>query len=170
MPLSNIIFQTSGSWDTSSVLHMNQQIYCMAIKLDLQSNRHLDEKSGGVKDGVDIESAIMLVPNSSEDIASIETLINQGSLDQAYNSCRELDIFPGEITILNHSKELRVVFNDPYLNTENIQVFLEGVDISQDFCSLFCDIDYIANNVTCHITLTTERHFLSFTNETVQIL
>jgi hypothetical protein len=169
--LSTITFQTQGEWETSTVTHMGEQIDCMAIKLHLQSNTYLDGLPGGVTEGVEILQASILVPNGPSAIDQINRLIDQGMLDDAYSYCSEMDIFPGEISILNPNvQELRVVFGDPYLVTNNIRVFLEGIEITQDICEILCEINYIENVVECSVIYTTDRGIFSHNNEQVQIL
>jgi len=169
--LSQITFQTQGSWDTSVVTHMGNQIDCMAIKLVMRSNSFIDADPGGMLEGVDIQDAVILVPNGVASIDTINSLVDQGRIDEAYNYCNEMPIFPGEISIINPNiQELRVVFDDPSLVTNNIRVFLEGVEVTQDFCELICEINYIENIVECFLTLTTDRHFLSHSNDRMQIL
>ena len=170
MPTSNIVFQTLGSWDSSTVYHMGNQIDCVAISLNLSSNSYLDEDPGGVQDGVEISNATILVPNSPTAMDSINNLIDQGQLDSAYDYCNELAVFPGEITISSESQNVRVVFNDPNVDTRNVQVFLDDIDVTDNFCELLCNINYIDNIVTCFLTITTSRHLLSHDNETITIL
>jgi hypothetical protein len=82
-----------------------------------------------------------------------------------------MDIFPGEISIINpYVQELRVVFDDPYLVTNNVRVFLEGIEITSDICEILCEINYIENVVQCSVTYTTSRGVFSHNNEQVQIL
>lgn len=172
MPLSNIQYQTEGTWETSVVTHMGNPIDWIAIKLNLQSNTFLEDDPGGVDDGVSLNDARIIMPNGSETaFDQINNLVDQGLLDDAYDYCSEMQLFPGEISILSPTlQELRVVFDDPYLVTNNIRVFLEGIEVTQDLCEIMCDIDYIQNTAECYITLTTDRRFLSHSNETIKIL
>jgi hypothetical protein len=170
MPTSNITFSTLGSWETSTVTHMGNQIDCMGIKLNLETVRYQHDQPGGVDKGVEIQDAVILVPNGQAAIEQINSLIDQGNLQSCYDFCSVIDIFPGEITILNGAQDLRVVFNDPHYDTKNLQVFLEGIEITQDLCEVKCEINYIENVVTCFVTLTSERRLLSHDNNTIQIL
>jgi hypothetical protein len=170
MPTSSLTFQTQGSWDTSTVTHMGNQIDCMAIKLNMSSNRFLNDRPGGVEDGVDIQDAAILVPVNEQAIEQINGFIDAGNIDACYTVCNELPIFPGEISIINGTQDIRVVFDDPHDDTTFVRVFLEGVEITQDFCDLQCEINYIENIVRCNLTITTNRRLLSHDNETITIL
>lgn len=169
--LSQITFQTQGDWSTSTVTHMGKQIDCMAIKLNLKSNSFLEKDIGGTHKGVHIQDALILVPAYADSIDAINVFIEQGRIKESYNYCNEMSIFPGEISIFNATgQELKVVFNDPDLSTNNILVFLEGIEVTQDFCEILCEINYIENIVTCYLTITTDKHFLSHSNEQMKIL
>ena len=170
MPGSNLLFQTQGSWETSNVFHQGQQIACMAILLNISSKSYLDDRPGGLEDGAFIDQAVVHVPKNDQAMDEIESLISQGELEQAKDFCNTMNIFPGEITIVTGSTSVKVFFDDPLGDTSAIRVFLEDVEVTNDFCNLNCEIDYIQNVVRCSLTLTKERRFLSHDNETIPIL
>lgn len=147
---------------------MNQQIDCMAIRLNISSNSFDEDEIGGIEDGIVVDDAMMLVPSNINVIDNINDLIDQGNIDGAYTLCNEMDIFPGSIVIANsvNNQELRVCYDE----FENFSVFLDDIDVTNDFCDLEVEINYIENIVSTQLTLTTQRHMFSHLNENITIL
>lgn len=168
MPTAEYTFSTGGSWDTTNLTHMGQPMDARAIYLEINSNMYLESRGSGPQEGFEIREARLVIPKPGMQ-DRIEELAATDS-DQAFNLCFDQDIFPGEISFVMPNTSLKVVFNCPHRDTQNLQVFYEDIDVTNDVCEIRANIDSIKNLAELWITLVTDRTRHGFEQETTVLL
>lgn len=136
MPINDFAFQTSGSWDTTSVIYNGQNwdaARCFFVELRTDGD-------WGVSDGGEITGTATFVDPS----------VNQADYsDPLAMPTIITPIFPGRISFTAVGKPTITIENiDPDFEFLNTVVMMDGVDISNDIVALKFDIDAINDAVT----------------------
>lgn len=170
MPLPHYAFTTQGSWETTTLTNNNQQIDARAIYIHLCSNNWLDGGDGGLDEGVQVNEARLVMPRSVDVEENIDACADKGNFEEAFSYCLDQDIFPGAITFYVNASELTISVLDPSGDLNSLQITWEGIDITDDFCEVVCNVDAIKNSVILYLKLAENRQFNRFDVTTVTIL
>ena len=145
----NILFATDGTWENTVLTNQGVQIEARAIYLHLESTSFMDGRGSGTSEGVIVRDARLVVPQNDAAQQQIDDLIGQGRYQECYPLCQNVDIFPGTITFQKGAEQIQVSLEDPLLQPENFQFFVDiaGMEITDAFCRLFVKIDSISDEV-----------------------
>jgi len=130
---NHLLFMSDGTWDNTNVLNNNQPLCCRCIYVDL-TIYNTDEGEAGVDEGGMLEGWVDYFP------ANVDTDI----LDNLVRG----DLFPGSVEIQVNNRSLRIVCDDPELNFLDTQVFMDGIEITEDIARVYAKIDAIDDNVS----------------------
>lgn len=141
---NNILFMTDGTWDNTNVFNNNQPLSCRRIFLDLRIY-NTDEGEAGVDEGGNLEGWVDYFAAGA----------NQDNIDELTRG----SLFPGGIEFQVNNRNIRVVCDDPEMNFLDTQVFMDGLEITDDVARVYASIDAINDNVSIWFKYKTGEQF-----------
>ena len=131
--MNNIVFQTGGDWDTTTLSNNGQEIMAAQLFVDLKAGRdpYGEPDRGGVHNGGEMTAVVR----------------TQEDPDTA------IGIFPGRLEMTFTGHELQVENTHPTFAFEFTRVWYNGRDVTDKIMDLYVDINAVDNVVQAYITL-----------------
>lgn len=133
MVMNNVIFQTGGDWDSTSLSRNGQDWPAQKLQVSLQAGRDMDGEPmrGGIAAGGDISAEVY--PQDSPTTA--------------------VGIFPGRLQIIFPGHDLIIENTHPGFAFEATQVIYNGNDVTDKIMEVVVDIDAEQDQVQAYVTI-----------------
>jgi len=131
--MNNVVFQTGGDWDTTTLSNNGEEVLASQLFIDLKAGRDAygEPDRGGIFTGGEMTAIIRT--QDQPDIA-------QG-------------IFPGRIELDFPGHQLQLENTHPTFAFEFTRVWYNGRDVTDKIMDVYVDINAVDNVVQAYITL-----------------
>jgi hypothetical protein len=131
--MNNVVFQTSGDWDNTTLANNGQEVMAAQLFVDLKAGRDEfgDPVRGGVFDGGEMTAIIRAQADPEVPIG----------------------IFPGRLEMEFPGHSVQVENTHPTFAFEFTHIWYNGRDVTDKIVDLYVDINAVDNVVQAYITL-----------------
>ena len=131
--MNNVVFQTSGDWDTTTLTNNGLEVMAAQLFVELRAGRdgYGEPDRGGVFNGGELTA----------------TIRTQDQPDVPFG------IFPGRIDLQFPGHTLQIENTHPVFAFEFTRVWYNGRDVTDKIMDLYVDVNAVDNIVQAYVTL-----------------